>query len=241
MYKLLLTLLLLPAFSQCHAQLQRNPLIFLFYFDSLHNPVSNSNAIFVGALKKFDDTTWEYNYYRYEGPAISITTYRDSSMKIPHGYTAKFDGDGAIIEKGYMVNGQKSGRWFYHNKATKEWREDTSFIKQSAMEEEPALAGCIEIEPVFDYGGISWTKYLLDKLTNIEIPLYGSSTLVLQYVIDTLGYTRDIRLQKSIAYDADEKVMSIIRRSPRWKPATLNGHPIIWHHKHPFVFCTDEN
>jgi len=241
MYKLLLTFFLLPALSRCRAQPERNPVISIFYFDSLHRPTVDSNALFMGALKKFSDTTWEYNYYQYEGPAISIITYRDSSMKIPHGYAAKFDRNGTIIEKGYMSNGQKSGPWFYRTLSTKEWQEDTSVSKRSPMADAPLLTGCVEIPPVFDYSGISWTKYVLHKLTGNEIPLYAGSTMVLQYVIDTKGYTRDIRLQKSIVYNADEKVMAIIRRSPKWKPATLNGKPIIWYLIHPFVFCVEEN
>ena len=53
-----------------------------------------------------------------------------------------------------------------------------------------------------------------------------SGTMKVSFVVGTDGLVKDVTVEESVCEALDEMVVSNIKKSPKWEPATLNGDPI---------------
>ncbi|MBN2484750.1 MAG: TonB family protein [Bacteroidales bacterium] len=53
-----------------------------------------------------------------------------------------------------------------------------------------------------------------------------SGKLIVQFCIDSNGYTTDIKIIKSLRDDFDNAVVNTIKNSPQWIPGKKNGIPV---------------
>ena len=56
------------------------------------------------------------------------------------------------------------------------------------------------------------------------------------FVIEKDGSISSIKLLRGIGYDCDEAAMDVVRKMPRWKPATQRGKPVRVQYQLPFNF-----
>ena len=102
----------------------------------------------------------------------------------------------------------------------------------------PALK--LEIDAVFPGGDDGWRSFLSQNL-NPTVPVVkgapaGKYTVLVQFVVDQTGKVVDIQPLTALGYGMEEEVVRMLKRSPRWKPARLNGEAVNVYRKQPVSF-----
>lgn len=107
---------------------------------------------------------------------------------------------------------------------------DTFSIQQEAAE--------------FEGGQLAWLNFIRSNL-NPEVPINngapeGAYNVVLAFVIDKEGYISDITVEKDPGYGMAQEAIRVLKKSPKWKPATQNGRTVKFRHKQSFAFRVSE-
>jgi hypothetical protein len=228
----ILLLLLLTA-TTANAQKEKAPRVFYYTYDEKGAPCNAKTASYRGILKEFDDTTWQYSYYKNTGPLVYVETYRDKQMQQPHGYVALFDQKGRVDTSGFVYKQRREGWWNYYDDSLvvirSELYEKGKLIREKTKEELVAERkrknGPDEYDATFKGGKEDWAKYLVKKL---RVPAGISKTTrsaqaKILFTVGIDGYTHDVRVLKSIGLAGDEEAIKIIRLSPQWHPARKDG------------------
>jgi protein TonB len=224
------------------------------YFSTINengDPVQPDNATYLQVLTERNDTTWEFSYYKYDGPRIYMKTYRDKNMTMEHGHSAYYDDKGRIDSSGHIFNGRKEQYWHYYTDSLTIYQ--TAFYQdgqlvynkdKNQLDEEgtnsDTLVGFtrVESEAQFKKGVDGWTKYLQK---NITIPkrfetLGHAGQVRVRFVVEKNGKVDDTQILVSLEYSADEEALRIIRNSPAWTPAMQNGKTVKAFRIQPFTF-----
>lgn len=75
-------------------------------------------------------------------------------------------------------------------------------------------------------GGIKhFEQYLKD---NIEYPenMKERGFVMVSFDVDEMGDISNVKVKRSLCYEADKEAMRVVRMMPRWTPATKNGKPV---------------
>lgn len=105
----------------------------------------------------------------------------------------------------------------------------------------------------FAGGKNAWKEYLKKKIDwslayeCIKIPkgqYSASATVMISFVIDTLGNVTDVKLYKTIPTVIDKALIKesirVIKKSPQWSPATQNGRKVFYRHVESITFSVVE-
>ena len=57
--------------------------------------------------------------------------------------------------------------------------------------------------------------------------------VVVQYEVNVDGRIQNVKILRSLHPRVDQEVMRVFRGMPRWKPASLQGRPVIQRRKMP--------
>ncbi len=68
-------------------------------------------------------------------------------------------------------------------------------------------------------------KFIKENLQRVNVP-EGDSRVVVQFLVDTLGYTSDHKVIKSVTYELDNEAMRISKLLKFMSPATQRGKPV---------------
>ena len=99
----------------------------------------------------------------------------------------------------------------------------------------------VEIEATFPGGGEGWKAFLEANL-NVDIPAKrkapaGNYKVVLQFIVDKTGKVSDIKALTAHGFGMEGEVMRVMRRSPRWQPASMKGRLVKAYRKQPITFA----
>lgn len=221
-----------------------------YVFDKSGKPCKMEDAIYFGCFQKLSDTAWQWKYYNYSGPLISVETYRDEQMTIPNGYFAYFDVEGTVDSSGFTLNGKRDKTWYYFTDSLTVWQSEDynnglliERKNRQRLDEdhETFIRGNftkVEREAVFKGGDGAWRKYL-EK--NMKFPdrantLGKTGTIYVNFVVDKDGSTSETFIIQSVEFSLDEEAMRLIKKSPKWEPAIKDGLPIKAWRRQPFTF-----
>jgi periplasmic protein TonB len=232
--------------SLLHAQKNKNKkeAETIYAYDSSWAPCSVEKAKYLALVQNLNDTTWQWNYYNFSGPLISVETYGDEKAQVPNGYFAWFDPDGRIDSSGYTLKGKKDGDWYYYSDKlavdVHEKYENGKLIKREVRKDsakkqkkDPSPG---DVEASFPGGTAAWKKYL-EKNYNfsqrtLKNKISGSATI--DFVIDTTGSVILPRIAKSVEITMDKEVIRVISNSPKWIPAIQDGKKVRAYRRQPF-------
>lgn len=80
--------------------------------------------------------------------------------------------------------------------------------------------------PSFGGEGINgFSKWLFSKIYRPQGCTH-QGTMKVSFVVDKDGSVKDVTVRESVCGELDNMVISIIGKSPKWEPATLNGKPV---------------
>lgn len=102
----------------------------------------------------------------------------------------------------------------------------------------------VDKEAAFIGGDKAWRIFLENNLNSL-VPVNnrapaGTYTVVIQFVVGKKGEVEDIKALTSYGYGMEAEVIRILRKSPRWEPAILDGKPIRAYRKQPVTFLVME-
>lgn len=237
------------------AQKNKNAEHSYFVFNEKEEPCKIEDATYAGILEKISDSAWQWQYYNFFGPIISIETYSDQQMTIPHGYFALFDENGKIDSSGYVVDGRKDSTWYYYDDSLhiilieeyeKGILKDRKTTEQLKKERFAALAKGLsadEKEATFAGGEAGWRKYLEKnfKIPERAINLAKNGTGMFAFTVETDGSLKEIRLLQSVEYSFDDAMLSLLKTGPKWQPALKKGQPVKAYRKQPMTIRIDND
>lgn len=253
----ILTILL--AFAQfCHAQAYQNEK--LIYLDGNGEKTKERNAIALEQLIKFDDTLYEINVYRIDGPMSRSFDCKDPDGNTLTGDYRTYDASGRMDSSGTYHAGRRTGNWavyangrfsqkLLYERGNLLWAKDTLQLK---LESDSIVAGRkkdsagqrtftkVEIESDFPGGTKAWLAYLQknmhypDKAVKKRI----QGQVVIGFIVDKEGHipVNTAYVEHSVEYSIDQEALRIIFSSPDWTPAVQNGKVVKSYKKQPIWF-----
>jgi periplasmic protein TonB len=96
----------------------------------------------------------------------------------------------------------------------------------------------------FPGGTGEWMKYL-ERNLHPEIPANhrapaGTYIVVASFEIDTAGNVIEVNILQDPGFGTGKDVEHLLKKSPKWLPATINGKPVIYHQKQNFTYQVSE-
>lgn len=252
MKKLLILILCIASASAAVAQKGADDKESYYVFDKDWKPCDIKAASYMAVVNKLNDTAFEWKFYNYTGPLISIETFRDNERSALNGYVAYYDTKGRIDSSGFTVNGIRDSTWYFYDDTLFVWLEkkytngqltDTTNFYEKRKEE--AKAGTVpsgfvsvESEAEFPGGAALWRKYIEknfrypDRAAQLQV----KGTTITVFTVGVNGKTKDIRILQSVEFSADKEAKRIISSSPPWNPAVQNGRKVKAYRKQPITF-----
>lgn len=227
--------------------------ISLYVFDENWKGCKPEEAKYLASMEKLSDTAYEWKSYRFDGPLLTVETYKDKEVNIPHGEFIYYGEDGRIDSSGYCVNGKKNDWWYYYTDSLTIWKKEKynmgkliSQMDHAAIEaerEQGRKNAEIEkhdelSEAVFKGGVEDWIKYIQ---RNLNFPdraraLKKEGTLLIEFIVNTDGTIGSTRMLRSIEYSLDEEAIRVIKKSPKWRPARMDGKAVKAYRRQPLTF-----
>lgn len=241
-----------------HAQAYRGEK--LAYLDATGNPAKEKKAVLLQQTIQFNDTLWEFNFYRMHGPRLKSFRCRDAQGNIFNGRFISYSSFGRADTIGEYSNGKRTGQWnifssqgrltarqqymdgeLIWTKDTVQLQHDRDSVKAS-RKDTVKISGItkIEVESEFPGGASGWLQYLNkhlrypDNALNYRI----QGQVVIGFIVDTEGHIPEssVYVDKSVEYSLDEEALRMILNSPAWTPASRNGRLVKSYKKQPINF-----
>ena len=147
----------------------------------------------------------------------------------------------------YAPGFKKLGKWqyFHHNGqlASLETFSDDKLIHKEYFDEngiQQADTTTRDSEASFPGGLKAWAKYLSDKLyfpPQYKFTNDGQATVLVRFAINEDGSISDVEVTSSFHKDFDKIAVDIIKRSPKWQPATFHNRKLKEFHEQPVTFA----
>ncbi|OJW16513.1 M56 family metallopeptidase [Mucilaginibacter sp. 44-25] len=120
--------------------------------------------------------------------------------------------------------------------------ENTKGIAQVAIDTLPKKQKfTVTVAPSFPGGEEAFSRFLA---ANIKYPATAKNKKIqgrslIAFTIGTDGYLSNFKVAKGIGGGADEEAIRVIKMSPKWTPATVNGRPVKTSYVVPVNFSLD--
>lgn len=196
-------------------------------------------------VKQMPDNRFERLDYVMKGSLQKRRTYKDKAMQILDGPYMEYLPDGKIHIKGMYVDNQREGHWFTFNDTGGVSISQQYKLGQLLPEEHETKKTPVEdslgSEAEFKGGNQAWQKYLIKCLEKSNAPEQAArgGKVWVSFEVDTLGFTRDIFISRSVDYFLDEEAIKVISKSPPWIPALQNGRKVKAWRRQPFTFAIE--
>jgi hypothetical protein len=102
----------------------------------------------------------------------------------------------------------------------------------------------VDLEATFPGGEAGWRTFIETNL-RADVPVRrkapaGQYTVVVQFIVDKQGKLSDILPLTALGYGMEQEVVRVLRKSPKWLPAQMNGKPVKAYRKQPLTFVVSE-
>lgn len=104
----------------------------------------------------------------------------------------------------------------------------------------------VEVEASFPDGTQGWRRFL-ERNLNAMVPVEngapgGRYLVIVQFIVNKEGAISDIQPLTKEGYGMEQEVVRIMKKTPWWTPAIMNGKPVNAYRKQPVTFMVlDEN
>jgi periplasmic protein TonB len=102
----------------------------------------------------------------------------------------------------------------------------------------------VDVEASFPGGEDGWREFLQNNL-KAETPIkkkspVGQYMVVVQFIVDKQGKISDITALTNHGYGMEKEVIRVLKQSPRWLPAIMEGQKVKAYRKQPITFVVTE-
>ena len=235
-----------------HSQDDNNQLI---YLNASGAPVKAKHARWLKQINHLNDSLYEINMYKMDGPRVSSVQSNTSDGAVRDGYWISYNSDGYADTVGHFDHGERDGYWtirhdghylakqyYEHNKLI--WQKDSARLHQEWLDDS-AKAVASGKPNVFEKAGYpggdaGWLRYMIKHLRYpddaIDRRIMGEVRVA--FSIDDNGelLTDPLLVVKSVAYSLDRESMAIISQSGAWEPEVRFGEKVKTWRIQPVVY-----
>ncbi len=170
------------------------------------------DRLLFGVQKRYARNRWLYNIV--ETDSIN-NTMRDTD----------YDSLGNKLRE--IAFAGSSGIWTEYNKDGSVESVDSVFTREDRDAKFPSENG-------------GWRAYLERNLDGM-VPIRngatgGQGTVVVQFVVEKDGTLSNMKPLTKVGYGAEEEVLRLLKKSPKWIPASRYGKPVKAYRKQPVTF-----
>jgi protein TonB len=102
----------------------------------------------------------------------------------------------------------------------------------------------VEVEAGFPGGEDGWRTFLQNNL-RAETPIkrkapIGQYMVVVQFIVDRQGKVSDITALTNLGFGMESEVIRVLKHSPKWMPAILDGRKVKAYRKQPITFVVTD-
>ena len=102
----------------------------------------------------------------------------------------------------------------------------------------------VEIEASYPGGDKAWRRFLELNLdasvpTRYNAPV-GVYMVIIQFVVDKEGHITDIKPLTNQGYGMENEVIRLLKKAPRWNPASQSGRQVKAYRKQPVTFMVED-
>ncbi len=103
----------------------------------------------------------------------------------------------------------------------------------------------VQQEASFPGGQEGWAEFLQKTMkSNVakknKAPV-GRYQVIARFIVDTDGKLSDIECETIHGYGFEEEVIRVLKKSPDWIPAKINGKPVRAYRRQPVTFLVEQN
>jgi TonB family protein len=182
---------------------------------------------------------WHANDY----PSDSTVIYPDGSGVTVHWWENGNPSMAGLYGPGF----KKMGKWkFFHSNgqlASLEIFDNDKLVNKEYYDEKGARqtdTTTRDGEASFPGGLKAWAKYLSDHLyfpSQYQFSSDGQMTVLVRFAVNEDGSVSDVEVTSSLHKDFDKIAVDIIRRSPKWIPASSHNRKMKEYHEQPVTFA----
>ena len=120
------------------------------------------------------------------------------------------------------------GRFTIYNSSTKEMKDGRLISKAHGPDHNKSFYQRLEKRPAFkgkegEEGIVAFKKWVQANLNN---PTGARGQVVVHFVIGRTGMVQEVQIEKGASPAMNEEALRVVRSSPKWKPARMDGNPI---------------
>lgn len=174
----------------------------------------------------------------------------DSTVIYPNGSGISirwWDNGNPSMAGRYAPGFKKQGKWqYFHSNgrlASLETYDNDQLTNKEYYDENgdrQADTTTRDAEASFPGGIKAWTKYLSDKLyfpSQYKFTDDGQATVLVRFAINEDGSVSEVEVISSFHKDFDKIAVDIIKRSPKWQPASSHNRKLKEYHVQPVTFA----
>jgi len=103
-------------------------------------------------------------------------------------------------------------------------------VKAQTVDDTTRLYIRVEVDPIFPGGYDMLNKFVKNNLSSdVKNNLNSgniSGMVILNFVVERDGSLTNIKVIKGLTKEADDEVIRIMSKSPKWKPGIKNNRPV---------------
>jgi TonB family protein len=167
-----------------------------------------------------------------DGSGITVNWWENGYPSVAGLYAPGFKKQGKW--KYFHSNGQPaSSEIFDNNKLVDKEYFDEKGVRQTDTTTHDGKAS-------FPGGMKAWGKYLSDHIyfpAQYKFTIDGQSTVLVRFAVNEDGSVSEVEVTSSLHKDFDKIAVDIIRRSPKWIPASSHNRKMKEYHEQPVTFA----
>lgn len=231
----------------------------LTYLNDKGKETKDKKATVLIQVVRLNDTLWETNTYRNNGPMVlSIQRRTSDDNGALNGSYVTYSADGWADTLGYLYKGLRQGSWMVlaKNRTVRQihyadgrilWQKDSMQLHRdwdslvAARKREGKPLDTVESE--FPGGAQGWLHYLNTTLRYpdeaVDKELMG--TVVVGFNVDKEGSVprTSIWVRRSASCPLDREALRVIQKSGDWTPAVQFGEKVSSYKLQPIVFMLE--
>lgn len=224
----------------------------LSYLNEDWKPTREKKAAFVRQVAQVNDTIWETNLYRMNGPRINSLRSRDAEGTVPNGSYCTYRADGWMDTLGFFYNAKREGRWLvfaglrvvyqldYHEGSLITTEDSMQLNREQESDSSAGKSTTVEVESTYPGGTQGWLNFLNRTLhypdDAVSNKLMGDVDI--EFVVNIAGTVPQTKLwvRRSVAFSLDKESLRVICQSGNWAPAIRNGVKVKSYKVQPIKF-----
>jgi hypothetical protein len=149
-----------------------------------------------------------------------------------------------VFSKKDLLEGDNEIKFIVSNK---DQQDDLAITDLKLYLRSPLSSDIVNIQKSAEFPGgqNGWVNFLEENMDR-DVPVRngapaGRYLVIVSFVIDKEGNLTELKAENDPGFGTKEEALKIMKRSPRWVPASQNGKNVIYRHRQMVGFLVSDN